>query len=236
MINIQNPFTAYIGTPDLNLSVSGGLILINGTSTTVAATTILLAANTTTFVYLTAAGVVQSNTTAVPIGSYPIASVVTDNQKITTINDKRPDVEFAPGESLGVAPVSLTAQSAAISTTTLYTVPGASTTFSMFRLFAYVVLTQADNVSESIGPLVITFNDGTGAKSVNIGVGAVSSFTGVGSSTAMTGNTPGNANSVFAGILPFMAQGGTNITYSMAYTSGGTPHAQYTIQLRLDLF
>lgn len=236
MLNTQNPFTAYINSGDLNLSVNGGLVLVNGVTVIVSPTTILLAANATNFVSISPAGTVQTNTTSFPVGSYPIATCTTDNQKITAIVDKRPDVDFAPGLSLGVAPVSLTAQSATINTTTLYTVPGPSTSFSMFRLFAYVVLTQAASVSESIGPLVITFNDGTGAKSVNIGVGAVSPFTGVGSATALTGNTPGNANSVFAGILPFMAQGGTSITYAMAYTSNAAATAQFTLQLRLDLF
>lgn len=138
------------------------------------------------------------------------------------------------GISLTVAKVGpSTAQAAAIGTTTLYTVPGSGSTFSNYRLFAYVVLTQQATTSEIIGPLTVTYNDGTGARSITIGVGAVSPSTGVGSSTAITSNLLGG---YFSGILPFMAQGGTNITYSLPYTSvGGTP-AQYTIAISLDTF
>lgn len=140
-----------------------------------------------------------------------------------------------PGLSLGVQPLNIVNSQLAIgSGTVFYTVPG--TGLNPYRLFVYVMLTQAASSSETIGPLTVTFNDGTGAKSINIGIGAVSSFTGVGSSTAITGNTPGNANSVFAGILPFSANGGTQVTIALPYTSAGATPALYSIQLRLDTF
>lgn len=126
-----------------------------------------------------------------------------------------------------------TAQAAAIGSTTILTAPGTASNFSAYRLFVYVALTQQATVSETIGPFVVAYNDSTGSRNINIGIGAVSPSSGVGSSTAITSNTLGT---YFAGILPLVAQGGTNINVSMAYTSSGATPAQYMIQTKLDTF
>jgi hypothetical protein len=136
------------------------------------------------------------------------------------------------GISLSVARLASTAQTTTINTTTLYAVPGTGATFSPYRLFGCVILTTAGSVSETIGPLVITYNDGTGARSINIGIGAVSPSTGVGSSTALTGA----AGTYFCGILPMVAQGGTNIQYALSYTANAASSAVYSIFLNLDTF
>ncbi len=262
MYNEDSALTPYIGSSGLSITVTGGIVLVNGVTTTIPLTVVTLTASATNSVYLDQNGTIVNATNGFPVGILPIASVVTSTNSITTLVDKRPDYEVRGNfqavnmqlsggitsiggvPTVGTAGVSasvskgtpitpLVSQAAAISTTTLLTAPGTSALFTPYRLFVYVVLTQAATNSETIGPFVVTYNDGTGARSINIGIGAAGPLTGVGSATAITSNTLGAA---FAGIMPFTAQGGTVIQYSMAYTSSGATPAQYMVVISLDTF
>lgn len=105
--------------------------------------------------------------------------------------------------------VSVTDQSAAIATTTLYTVTQAGT----YRVSWYLRVTVADGVSSS-AQLTLTWREG--------------SHTSTKTFTALTGDTTSTYD---AAVWPFYADSGTTVSYAVAYASN-TP---LTMRYRLTV-
>lgn len=122
------------------------------------------------------------------------------------------------------ATVDLTAQTAGIAATTLYT-PAAT---GMFRISAYLKITTA-GTSPVLGPLTITYTDGTDSVAQSV-VMSQQLQTGATSNTGNNGNT---ATSVLTGSLIIYAKTGVAIQYAVALT-GTVGAAQYEVHLKCE--
>lgn len=80
--------------PGLNLQVRGGTILLGTSSTGISTQTVALTNNATNYVFLTTGGAIQTNTTGFTGTVLQIATVVTSQGQITSIQDNRPDFIF----------------------------------------------------------------------------------------------------------------------------------------------
>lgn len=94
MIQIENPFAPSIDQPGLQIAVAVGSVLVSGSSQLVPAQSAPLPANSTSYVYLnTQTAAIQSNTSGFPSSNcYPIATVITSTNQVTSLTDSRPDV------------------------------------------------------------------------------------------------------------------------------------------------
>ena len=108
---------------------------------------------------------------------------------------------------------------------------------SRYRLTAYVALvtpsTKPKSRSGYIGPLKITWDDGTGSKSANIGQNALHPLDGSGSDLALSGNVVGQPSSFFGGAVAFIAAAGTDVTVAIPYDGG---NGVYAVSLALETF
>ena len=110
-----------------------------------------------------------------------------------------------------VASVNLTAQTAAISPTTLYT----TTTSGLFNVSYYAKVTTPAGSSSNLGPFNVISTDPDGNTVTT--VGNISS-----QNSSVSGFISGNAT-VYVG-------SGTNIQYSLGYTSSGSPSMAYSLR------
>lgn len=124
-----------------------------------------------------------------------------------------------------VATVDLTAQTAAVTTTTLYAVPVAG----QFRLSWNAKVTTAAGTSSTLGALTIVYTDPDGivvtlTSAAMIAAGTVA--------TTSAGNTTGT---VLVGIPQTLnCKAATNITYAMAYASNAANAMNYNLHLKLE--
>lgn len=133
------------------------------------------------------------------------------------------------GQGLGpeVAQVDLTAQAAAITTTTLYAVPAAGA--GQYRVSYGAKVTTAATTSSQLGALTVTWTDPDGV--------AISSTVPVinnGGTVASTDTA--NTTSAHVNGFPLMlnAKASTNIQYAMAYASVGATAMQYNLHIKLE--
>src|SRR6185312_7776867 len=126
-----------------------------------------------------------------------------------------------------VAAVDLTAQTAAISATTLYSVPASGA--GQYRLMWNAKVTTAAGVSSTLGALSIAYTDPDGV-SQSVVAGAQSSTGAI--ETADTGNS---TTTKLIG-LPMMinAKASTSITFSFAYASNAAAAMNYNLHLKLE--
>ena len=110
-----------------------------------------------------------------------------------------------------VASVNLTAQTAAISPTTLYT----TTTSGLFNVSYYAKVTTPAGSSSNLGPFNVISTDPDGNTVTT--VGNISS-----QNSSVSGFISGNAT-IYVG-------SGTNIQYSLGYTSSGSPSMAYSLR------
>lgn len=127
-----------------------------------------------------------------------------------------------------VATVDLTAQSAAISATTLFT----PTATGMFRISIYEKVTTAASVSSTLGGATgttITYTDGTDSVPQSI---VVALQTEAGASAI---NNAGNATTtVLSGSLIIYALTAVAIQYAIDYTSSGVTSMQFEAHLKCE--
>lgn len=123
-----------------------------------------------------------------------------------------------------LATVDLTAQTAAIAATTLYT----PTATGMFRISAYLKITTA-GTSPVLGPLTITYTDGTDSVAQSV---IMAQQTQAGS-MSVTGNNGNTTTSVLTGSLVVYAKTGVAIQYAVALT-GTVGAAQYEVHLKCE--
>lgn len=132
----------------------------------------------------------------------------------------------APSTSL--ASVDLTAQSAAITATTLYT----PTTTGMYRISVYLQVTTAASTSSVLGGatgVVITYNDGDG-NVAQTDTAALQTTAGAIAVTSATNTTATNLN----GTLVVNAKTGVAIQYAIGYTSVGVTPMQYAAHFKIE--
>jgi hypothetical protein len=126
-----------------------------------------------------------------------------------------------------VAQVDLTAQTAAIGTTTLYAVP--ATGAGQYRLAWDSKVTTAAGTSSTLGALTIVYTDPDGVAQT------ISAIATTGAGTVVTTNTGNNTTTLLAGLpLILNCKAGTNITYAMAYASNAANAMAYNLHLKLE--
>jgi hypothetical protein len=136
--------------------------------------------------------------------------------------------DFSGGlRSAGIAKVNLTAQSAAIATTTLYAVPASGA--GQYTLQWNAKVTTAAGVSSTLGALTIAYTDPDGV--VQTITCAAQSKTG----TIETTDAGNSTTTVLLG-LPILinAKASTNITYAFAYASNAANAMNYNLHLKLN--
>lgn len=131
---------------------------------------------------------------------------------------------FGQGVPSEVATIDLLAQTAAITTATLFT----PTATGWFRLSSYLKITTA-GTSPVLGPVTVGFTDGTDSVAQSI-IMAGQTQAGV---TQATGNVGNTTASVLIGRLEFFAKTGVAITYAVALT-GTVGAGQFAARLRLE--
>jgi hypothetical protein len=122
------------------------------------------------------------------------------------------------------ATVDLTAQAAAIGATTLYT-PAAT---GMFRITAYLKVTTVDATSSTLGPLTITFTDGTDSVAQS-NVMLMATQTGA-AATSNSGNT--TVSSLSGHMIVYAST--SAIQYAVAYASNVPGTMKYEVHLKVE--
>jgi len=126
-----------------------------------------------------------------------------------------------------VATVALTAQTAAVNTTTLYAVPAAGA--GQYRISWNAKVTTAATSSSTLGALTIVYTDPDGVAQTITAPATIAAGT---LATTSAGNS---TTTVLLGMpLLLNCKASTNVTYAFAYaSSGGTPMA-YNLNVRLE--
>ena len=92
MLDPRNIFAAYIAGPGLNIMVSGGTMLVGGSLLQLPNTVVGVTANATNFIYVDVnAGALMASTVGFPVGTFPIATVISSATGIVSLTDSRPD-------------------------------------------------------------------------------------------------------------------------------------------------
>lgn len=123
------------------------------------------------------------------------------------------------------ATVDLTAKAAAITATTLYT----SAATGMFRISAYLKVTTVDATSSTLGPVTITFTDGTDSIAQS-NVMVMATQTG----SAATSNSGNTTVSSLSGQMIVYALSGVAIQYAVAYASNVPGTMKYEVHLKAE--
>lgn len=137
-----------------------------------------------------------------------------------------PDVNFLiPTGSAGV-PVNLVTQGAAKGITTIFT----PTTTGLFRVSAYLKVTTVDAVSSTVGPVTITYTDG----SDSIAQSNVIAMQGAGGTFSVTGNAANTTATTSSGTLVINALVGVPIQYTIGYISNTPGQMKYEAHIRVE--
>ena len=126
------------------------------------------------------------------------------------------------------ATVDLTAQSAAISATTVYT----PTVTGWFRISVYLKVTTPASASSSLGGttgVTITYTDGTDSVAQSVVVGLTSQ-----TGTFVIVNAGNSTTTVLYGDIAVYAKTGVAIQYAIDYSSTGTTAMQYAARMRCE--
>lgn len=148
--------------------------------------------------------------------------IVTQTGKTTTYNNIATVDNGVPSE-LGNA--NLTGQTAAKAATTLYT-PAAT---GRFRISIYLKVTTAASVSSVLGPVTITYTDGTDSVAQSV-VMALQTEAGA----VATTNVGNLTTSILSGTLYIYALTAVPIQYAIAYTSVNAAEMAYAARLTCE--
>ena len=125
------------------------------------------------------------------------------------------------------ATIDLTGQTAAIGTTTIYSVPASGA--GQYRISWNAKITTAGSVSSTLGALTIVYTDPDG---VVVTVTAGAQITAGTIATTSTANTTGT---VLLGLPILMnCKAATNITYAMAYAANAGASMAYNLHIKLE--
>lgn len=127
-----------------------------------------------------------------------------------------------------VAKADLTAQAANIGVTTLYAVPASGA--GMYRLSAYLVITQAATVSSTMPQVQAIWTDNDSAAAA-----PASSFTLTNTTNTLGAGSASTVAAQNAGSIIINAKASTNIQFSTTgYASSGATPMQYAIHIKLE--
>ena len=151
-------------------------------------------------------------------GPQLLAGLITKYNNIATVSNG------VPSE---LATVDLTAQTAAVGTTTLYSVP--STGAGQYRLSWDAKVTTAAGTSSTLGALTIVYTDPDGV------VQTITAPATVPAGTIATTNAGNTTTSSLLGMpLILNCKASTNITYAMAYASNAANAMNYNLHIKLE--
>ena len=160
-----------------------------------------------------ASGTVLTSDGSIPtwssVSSVPTTSGITSGYVLTNASGTP---TWQAVSSSASATVGLTAQTAAKSTTTLFT----PVNDGLYQIAYYAKVTTAATTSSTIGPITITSTDPDGNTIVSVG-----------DSTSQNSITNGFIN----GIIPVYAKGGTAIQYALSYNSSGATAMAYDLYI-----
>ena len=160
-----------------------------------------------------ASGTVLTSDGSIPtwssVSSVPTTSGITSGYVLTNASGTP---TWQAVSSSASATVGLTAQTAAKSTTTLFT----PVNDGLYQIAYYAKVTTAATTSSTIGPITITSTDPDGNTIVSVG-----------DSTSQNSITNGFIN----GIIPVYAKGGTAIQYALSYASSGATAMAYDLYI-----
>lgn len=123
--------------------------------------------------------------------------------------------------------IDLTAQGAAVGTTTLYSVPASGA--DQYRLNWNAKVTRAASSSSTLGALTIVYTDPDGVAQT------ITAAAQIAAGTIATTSTGNSTTTVLLGMsLLLNAKASTNITYAFAYASAGATSMQYNLHLTLE--
>lgn len=162
-------------------------------------------------------------------GSYINSNITVDSSGIITAISSG---SGATGST--VAAVNAVVQSAAISTTPLYTVPASPAGGSNFMLSWNAKTTTAAGSTSTLGPLQLTFTspDGVTFTAQNL---QYTIWPG-GVAIDLSGNTFNTTTDLSMGIpILINVQAGSTISYAFGYASSGVPSMVYDLHVRLVL-
>jgi hypothetical protein len=129
------------------------------------------------------------------------------------------------GIPIEAAQVNLTGQVAAIAATTLFT----PASIGMYRISAYLKVTTVDATSSTLGPVTITYTDGTDSVAQS-NVMLMASETGA----AVTSNAGNTTAAKLIGSMQIWAKTGVAIKYAIAYASNVAGTMAYEVHLMLE--
>jgi hypothetical protein len=103
MIALTNALAPFIGQPGLEISVSPGVLWLNGFIINLPLGTVFLPPNSTSYVFLnTSSGLLGTNTTGYNTVDIPIAAVVTSFTTVVSLTETRPDFTNLAGSGSSV--------------------------------------------------------------------------------------------------------------------------------------
>lgn len=157
----------------------------------------------------------------IEVGQVPLNAI--DTSSLTAAKPLYLDASKNIITSSPVSQVNLTSQSAAISATTLYAVPAAST--GMFRVSWVATVTRAATSSSTLGgsggfQIIYTDADDSVVKTSL----TANSITSTANTTATT----------VSGCLVCYAKASTNLQYQFGYTSSGVTTMQYNLHIKVE--
>lgn len=150
------------------------------------------------------------------LASATLSSTITNYNGIATVSS---------GVPAELATVDLTAQTAAITTTTLYAV----TVAGQFRLSWNAKVTTAAGTSSTLGALTIVYTDPDGVAQT------ITAPASIAAGTIATTSTANTTAAVLLGLpLLLNCKAATNITYAMAYASNAANAMNYNLHMKLE--
>ncbi len=158
---------------------------------------------------------------AVGAGWHSVVGADTTDSLTNKTFDKTSNVAFR------AASVDLTAQAAAITTTTVYAVPASGA--GQYRISWNAKVTTVDAVSSTLGALTIVYTDPDGV------VQTITAPASIAAGTIATTSTGNLTTTVLLGLpLLLNCKASTNITYAMAYISNTPGQMIYNLHIKLD--
>lgn len=153
--------------------------------------------------------------------SLPAAPAGTTNVKWQT--DGGGDISAYVPSAPVLASVNLTAQTAAIAATTLFT----PTATGFYQLSFYLKITTPDGASSTLGAVTITYTDGVDSVAQSLVV-ALATQAGASATT----NTLNTTAAKLQGVATIYAKTAVAVQYAIAYASGTPATMAYEVSIR----
>lgn len=149
-------------------------------------------------------------------GAVQLGSTITKYNNIATVSNGVPS-EYAT--------VDLTAQTAVVAATTIYT-PAAT---GMFRISSYLKVTTAATTSSTLGGVTITFTDGTDSVAQSYQLYGLDA-----TGTLVASSTSNSTSNPVQGSIVIYAKTGVAIKYAIGYASSGVTPMAYEAHLKVE--